>query len=657
MPQRWQGWMVVGLLLGTSAAAIAEEITLTTYYPSPRGVYDQLRVRTLQDFDDLAYYVDPAGDPTGISAVLAGRVGIGTTTPTQRFEVFGGNIKLGSPLGVGAESRIVLQDENDYIFKLDQSATTPERIGIVMNLNEVLSISQAGNVGIGTATPTAKLHIVQTAAGQPALKIDDQSGDTTPFYISDTGNVGIGTTTPALKLDVNGEAIVGSTADQTPSLNIRGGTVEGGQVILNTLGDGASGERPDSWTLDNDATGYFRIFYGSVSFGTAVDAVRITPTGDVGIGTGTPTARLDIREGVNRILFQLMDSLQNTGLTLFDREPAVNAYNTYIDFRSGPDSRTEQGRIWYVNNPLYDPGLGLFARYTLGSGGYTPDVHISTATGNVGIGTTDPPWRLTVNSPAPPPGGADGIVIEGPEAPALAIWGTGGVSPIELAELGGATAAGAFSSGSQPNDAVLRSPFGRLILATGTSGTNSYPRLTITNDGNVGIGTMAPTRALEVIGGGGIYTDNDVCTNVACLNTASDVALKKNIAPFTGALEKVLQLEPVTFEWKAPDKELHRESGLQFGLIAQQVEEVLPQWVTTNAEGVKYLTSRGFEGLFAEAIKELKDADDKTLQRLDAVIEQQQKEIETLKRRNDDLNQVNEAIERRLSLLEAQRSN
>ncbi|MBI3083697.1 MAG: hypothetical protein HYY90_04980, partial [Candidatus Omnitrophica bacterium] len=38
-----RNWFVVALLLGTTAYAIAEEIALTTYYPSPRGVYQELR--------------------------------------------------------------------------------------------------------------------------------------------------------------------------------------------------------------------------------------------------------------------------------------------------------------------------------------------------------------------------------------------------------------------------------------------------------------------------------------------------------------------------------------------------------------------------------------------------------------------------------------
>ena len=57
-------WLVIILLLGTCAYAIAEDITLTTYYPSPRGVYDQLQ---------------SMGDT--LLAQSGGNVGIGTTSP------------------------------------------------------------------------------------------------------------------------------------------------------------------------------------------------------------------------------------------------------------------------------------------------------------------------------------------------------------------------------------------------------------------------------------------------------------------------------------------------------------------------------------------------------------------------------------------------
>ena len=43
MSARLKSWLGCGLLLGTAIYALAEEITLTTYYPSPRGVYQELR--------------------------------------------------------------------------------------------------------------------------------------------------------------------------------------------------------------------------------------------------------------------------------------------------------------------------------------------------------------------------------------------------------------------------------------------------------------------------------------------------------------------------------------------------------------------------------------------------------------------------------------
>jgi hypothetical protein len=64
MSERLKNWLVFGLLVGTAAYGIAEEITMSTYYPSPRGVYNELR--------------------TVGSAFLAtqgGSVGIGTATP------------------------------------------------------------------------------------------------------------------------------------------------------------------------------------------------------------------------------------------------------------------------------------------------------------------------------------------------------------------------------------------------------------------------------------------------------------------------------------------------------------------------------------------------------------------------------------------------
>ncbi len=94
----------------------------------------------------------------------------------------------------------------------------------------------------------------------------------------------------------------------------------------------------------------------------------------------------------------------------------------------------------------------------------------------------------------------------------------------------------------------------------------------------------------------------------------SDRRLKKNIEPMHGALDKLLQLEPVTFEYNEPEK--MGVSGVQNGFVAQQVEPIFPQWVKDGASlpttdgktstSYKSLSITGFESLTVAALKELR---------------------------------------------------
>src|SRR5262249_24108219 len=102
-------------------------------------------------------------------------------------------------------------------------------------------------------------------------------------------------------------------------------------------------------------------------------------------------------------------------------------------------------------------------------------------------------------------------------------------------------------------------------------------RLTVANNGFVGIGTTIPDATLSVSGtasktGGGSWA------------VFSDVRLKKNIEPLTGALDRLLQLRSVTFEYKDPQS-IHEAPGVQIGMIAQEVEKVFPDWVDTAPNG------------------------------------------------------------------------
>jgi hypothetical protein len=120
------------------------------------------------------------------------------------------------------------------------------------------------------------------------------------------------------------------------------------------------------------------------------------------------------------------------------------------------------------------------------------------------------------------------------------------------------------------------SPFVASRWSTGTS--DDIYRL----NGNVGVGTTNPTVKLHVIGDANIVGT----TTVTSLVETSSIALKENISPIENALDKILQLNPVTYDRK------NNISKNEAGLIAEEVVNILPNIVTKdgngNPEGINY---------------------------------------------------------------------
>jgi hypothetical protein len=93
-----------------------------------------------------------------------------------------------------------------------------------------------------------------------------------------------------------------------------------------------------------------------------------------------------------------------------------------------------------------------------------------------------------------------------------------------------------------------------------------------------------------------ITTTGDI--TAANFNSTSDESLKENVKTITHALDKVDSLRGVDFNWI--------ENGqLATGVIAQEVEEILPQ-VVTESDGIKHVQYGNLVGVLIEAIKELK---------------------------------------------------
>lgn len=138
------------------------------------------------------------------------------------------------------------------------------------------------------------------------------------------------------------------------------------------------------------------------------------------------------------------------------------------------------------------------------------------------------------------------------------------------------------------------------VRVINSSGGNRY-ELRVKGPGGQLI-TLFVAGHLEITGnatkpGGGSWT------------ATSDRRLKKNIEPLHDALSRLLRLRGVSFEYK----DLEESGGLpgtQIGLIAQEVEDVFPDWVGENESGYKTVTVRGLAALVVEALRELRQERD-----------------------------------------------
>ena len=156
-------------------------------------------------------------------------------------------------------------------------------------------IESTGNVGIGTTTPVVKLSVYGSSDDSAAISL--QSGTNSRFYIQqggtmlkiggvtpgvgvinvlNTGRVGIGTNAPASALDVNGDFRLGITTGGS-AYSIGFNRANNAQVY---------GLTSTGLALGGDATG--------------IDAV-ILPNGNIGIGTTTPSEKLEIAGSVGNI--------------------------------------------------------------------------------------------------------------------------------------------------------------------------------------------------------------------------------------------------------------------------------------------------------------------------------------------------------------------
>jgi hypothetical protein len=117
----------------------------------------------------------------------------------------------------------------------------------------------------------------------------------------------------------------------------------------------------------------------------------------------------------------------------------------------------------------------------------------------------------------------------------------------------------------------------------------------VVSPSGVGIGTAAPSQALEVAG----------AIKCAGVIQTSDARLKTEVAPLDAVLPRLNALTPVTFRWADAAFPAAAAAGPQLGLIAQAVEAVFPELVQTDERGFKAMDYSRLAAALVGATREL----------------------------------------------------
>jgi len=483
----------------------------------------------------------------------SGNVGIGTDNPNHKLSICDGAISRNT----SGHSNDVLEInvQSDEAFILLESRQTLKDSGIRLYTQ-----------GVDSAM------YYNESDDHFAISIGNVDGETNrhnneKFVIDSTGNVGIGTTDPAQKLTVykntrfNPTSNVSYDGDYTLNIqssnnNYNNGNYGGSIVFSQRWWTGDSALVPTGFITTKKETnsGNFGggLILGSVSGTTHNEVIHIKTNGNVGIGTDNPSEKLDVNGNAN-ISGDLAVNTNTLFVDSVNNRVGINTITPEYGLDVNTLSRFTQNIEFTGNNRgiLGSSGSNLLV-YSQGNGtgeglflfnstddGTDKDAEIQllrenvitfstnndermriAADGDVGIGTLNPAGKLDV-------GGniiISGTITNEPENLTIRYYDNNNyINPGANSTLGSinfdANWGGTYqthnqiksiTSSSQSNGRVRTSLAFLVSNTTSNSVANLYEAMRIEDDGNVGIGTAAPTQKLDVNGNAEIGpTDNE----------------------------------------------------------------------------------------------------------------------------------------------------
>jgi hypothetical protein len=479
------------------------------------------------------------------NAYIHGNVGIGTTSPAAKLHVVG---DIGFPYGnaIRVSPDLVTSWPNGTTKLIEVNWGTGDEVRFFTpgskSATQKMVINSSGNVGIGTTDPGSKLHINPntTSTGSPG---------TTGVYVYNTG-----------------------TGDATCTMRVKDSNAGDPYISFDV-----ANEAGWSWGMDNSDSNKMKL---GANWDTLTTNTKMTidTSGNVGIGTTSPVAKLHVYDGTAqsswRNFYVRPTSLWGDGLTTASETAGTKYMTANMIMLQGPhitpssagtNAYIRYGRaggvaagVWWETACVTD---GSFRIRREANDAYSMCI---TSGGNVGIGTTNPGSSLHV--------------------------------------LGQVYATGAFYTDS--NRSVIRGHSPTLYFRD-----TSHMSAMIHNDGD----------RLYVLRGGmdteewssvnsqwpwifNLSNNDSTCGGslycVGNVTAYSDRRHKTDIVKLDNAVEKVEKLSGYTYT--------RINDGKRYtGLIAQEVLEVLPEAVNTDEKGEYSLAYGNMAGLFVEALKEM----------------------------------------------------
>ena len=517
-----------------------------------------------------------------------------STNNTERMRLTtDGNLGINFPLGPSSTTRLYISGSDDQVLL---RAVSPSSLS-------VLIVSGSGNVGIGITNPANKLQVQgNVSASSYTSSLSNQVGyfGTASFAVSASWAPGgsTGNTFPFTgSADISGSLSINTTGTKAlfSTYMEPGYTGEnlwiggGGQNVVSS--DGIEGNFNTSvgiGALSASTSGY-----SNTAVGTAALQKNTTGTANVAVGD---YSLYEVTLGTNNVA---VGSNALSAMKEYDGNTAVGYFgllglltgsnNTTLGSLTG-DSLTDGSRNTFIGSSAGTDITSGSNNTILGRfSGNQNGLNITTANNYIVLSDGDGNPRIVVNN--------TGNV------------GIGNVAPVNKLQVQGNVSASSYTSSL--NNAV--GYFGTASFAVsaswapggGTSATSSYAL--VAEAVRILSGSPDPLQSQYTGSFTGSFIGNTVVSgsltatgiiSAAEFNTTSDINKKDNVVLIQDALSLVNNMRGVTFTWK----DTQQPSA---GVIAQDIQQILPQLVHTKSDGYLSVNYDGLIGVLIEAIKQL----------------------------------------------------